>query len=76
MAEYRIVYPVVAGSNPAVLAMVVVAQLVRAPDCGSGCRGFESPHPPCVPAEPAESMGLWIASEKSRKNRKLLKFGA
>src|SRR2546421_1332032 len=23
-----------------------VAQLVRAPDCGSGCRGFESPHPP------------------------------
>ena len=26
--------------------MVVVAQLVRAPDCGSGGRGFESPHPP------------------------------
>ena len=25
--------------------MVVVAQLVRAPDCGSGGRGFES-HPP------------------------------
>ena len=24
--------------------MVGVAQLVRAPDCGSGCRGFES-HP-------------------------------
>ena len=21
--------------------MVAVAQLVRAPDCGSGCRGFE-----------------------------------
>lgn len=26
--------------------MVGVAQLVRAPDCGSGCRGFESPHSP------------------------------
>ena len=25
---------------------VVVAQLVRAPDCGSGGRGFESHHPP------------------------------
>ncbi len=26
--------------------MVVVAQLVRAPDCGSGGRGFKSHHPP------------------------------
>ncbi len=26
--------------------MVGVAQLVRAPDCGSGGRGFESLHPP------------------------------
>ena len=26
--------------------MVGVAQLVRAPDCGSGCRGFESLYPP------------------------------
>ena len=26
--------------------MVGVAQLVRAPDCGSGCRRFESGHPP------------------------------
>ena len=26
--------------------MVVVAQLVRAPDCGSGGRGFEPPQPP------------------------------
>ena len=26
--------------------VVGVAQLVRAPDCGSGSRGFESPHPP------------------------------
>src|SRR6516165_7899248 len=25
---------------------VGVAQLVRASDCGSECRGFESPHPP------------------------------
>ena len=28
--------------------MVVVAQLVRAPDCGSGGRGFESHLPPKV----------------------------
>src|SRR5512145_196214 len=26
--------------------MVGVAQLVRAPDCGSGGRGFETPRPP------------------------------
>jgi hypothetical protein len=26
--------------------MVGVAQLVRAPDCGSGGRGFETRHPP------------------------------
>ena len=30
----------------ACLFMVGVAQLVRAPDCGSGGRGFESHHPP------------------------------
>src|SRR4051812_12773693 len=29
--------------------MVGVAQLVRAPDCGSGCRRFESGHPPSKP---------------------------
>ena len=26
--------------------MVAVAQFGRAPDCGSGCRGFESHQPP------------------------------
>ena len=26
--------------------MVVVVQLVRTPDCGSGGRGFKSHHPP------------------------------
>src|SRR5439155_25932004 len=30
--------------RPGPLAMAGVAQLVRAPDCGSGCRGFD-PHP-------------------------------
>ena len=29
--------------------MVVVAQLVRAPDCGSGGRRFEPGHPPITP---------------------------
>ena len=28
--------------------MVGIAQLVRAPDCGSGCRGFESHYPPHI----------------------------
>ena len=28
------------------LSMVAVAQLDRAPDCGSGGRGFETPQPP------------------------------
>lgn len=28
------------------ITTVVVAQLVRAPDCDSGGRGFEPPHPP------------------------------
>ena len=31
--------------------MVVVAQLVRAPGCGPGGRGFKSPHPPQLPSE-------------------------
>ena len=31
--------------------MVGVAQLVRAPDCGSGGRGFETRHPPHAPAD-------------------------
>ena len=29
--------------------MVGVAQLVRAPDCGSGGRGFETRHSPHIP---------------------------
>ena len=42
----------VAGSNPVtpmittVYSMVGMAQLVSAPDCGSGGRGFESHYPP------------------------------
>ena len=31
--------------------MVVVAQLVRAPDCDSGGRGFEPHHPPLKASE-------------------------
>ena len=39
----------VAGSNPVAPSfynMVGMAQLVSAPDCGSGGRGFESHYPP------------------------------
>ena len=35
-----------ARCNIVTLLMVSVAQLVRAQDCGSWCRGFESPHSP------------------------------
>ena len=31
---------------PLIFTMVAVAQLVRAPDCGSGGRGFETHQPP------------------------------
>ena len=33
-------------NNPLIFTMVAVAQLVRAPDCGSGGRGFETHQPP------------------------------
>ena len=37
------------GSNPLGTSnMVAVAQLVRAPDCGSGGREFESPRSPHI----------------------------
>ena len=35
--------------------MVGIAQLVRAPDCGSGCRGFESLYPPQTSRESRNS---------------------
>ena len=38
--------------------MVVVAQLVRALDCGSGGRGFESHHPPF--RKPFHLEGLFV----------------
>lgn len=40
------VSPRVCATAPSV-ALVSVAQSVRAPDCGSGGRGFESPRSPC-----------------------------
>ena len=39
---------------------VVVAQLVRAPDCGSGGRGFESHHPPFRKPFHLEGLFLFI----------------
>ena len=53
----------VAGSNPVtpmittVYSMVGMAQLVSAPDCGSGGRGFESHYPPFL---------LWVTSSVGR----------
>ena len=37
--------PGVGGSNPFRHAVVGIAQLVSAPDCGSGGQGFESLYP-------------------------------
>ena len=39
------------------LVMVGMAQLVSAPDCGSGGRGFESHYPPFL---------LWVTSSVGR----------
>ena len=39
-----------------ILVMVGMAQLVSAPDCGSGGRGFESHYPPF----------LWVTSSVGR----------
>ena len=38
----------VSGSDVIMYIVVGVAQLVRAPDCGSGGRGFEPHHPPQI----------------------------
>lgn len=49
---------------------VGVAQLVRASDCGSECRGFESPHPPCIkPRKTSRFPGFfraWTAADSPR----------
>jgi len=46
LEEHRPSKPIVAGSNPVPRSMVSVAQSVRALDCGSSGRGFESPRSP------------------------------
>ena len=46
--EQRPSKPWVGGSNPFGHIMVGIAQLVSAPDCGSGGQGFESLYPPSL----------------------------
>ena len=57
--------------------MVGVAQLVRAPVCGTGSRGFNSHHPPCLKhasvaqldrAPDFESVGRRFESCRARNN--------
>ena len=61
----------VAGSNPvtpifkksgwkSLWCMVGMAQLVSAPDCGSGGRGFESHYPPLI------LIIVWVTSSVGR----------
>ena len=45
----------------AILNTVVLAQLVRAPDCGSGGRGFEPHIPPNLKAVPKRTAFLFIS---------------
>ena len=40
--------------------MVVVAQLVRAPDCGSGCRRFETDLPPLFKSKDYRDVVLFL----------------
>ncbi len=40
--------------------MVIVAQLVRAPDCGSGGRGFDPRLSPEIKAPEFQGLFLWI----------------
>ena len=45
----------------ALLNTEVVAQLVRASDCGSEGRGFETPHPPSKKAKSALLISLFLS---------------
>ena len=62
--------------------MVGVAQLARAPDCGSGGRGFKSHHPPQLfinagrPAFSAvsnalalQAIGLWLLRQRKHRQQ-------
>ncbi len=46
--------------------MVIVAQLVRAPDCGSGGREFESR---LSPLKTAHSLGSFFLRSRAPKNK-------
>ena len=48
------------GNPGAFLYMVPVVQLVRASDCGSECRGFESHRAPCQSADNQTITALFI----------------
>ena len=44
--DVKVVGVVLGASGVELHSAAAVAQLVVAPDCGSGCRGFESHQPP------------------------------
>ena len=47
--------------------MVGMVQLVSAPDCGSGCRGFESHYPPFSYMDVAHALYVDMAMFLLRK---------
>ena len=53
--------------------MVPIVQLVRASDCGSECRGFESHWAPFKSLGEIQGFFVYILSHKSLKKRNFLK---
>ena len=51
--------------------MVGIAQLVSAPDCGSGGRGFESLYPPFTRDCPRDKLGVMMGYRQAVRHRTL-----
>ena len=51
--------------------MVGMAQLVSAPDCGSGGRGFESLYPPFTRDCPRDKLGVLLGYRQAVRHRTL-----
>ena len=57
-----------------VICMVGVAQLAKAPDCGSGDRGFKSPLSPGIKCLPLRGDAIFTKNINNNR-RELIQFG-